>query len=340
VAVAVAGDTVNVLPGTYFEHDLALNERVTLRGVEGAAATTIDAQGQGRVLYLSYIETLIEGLTITGGASGLGAGIYAEFGSGGHTIRDCVITDNHAINRGGGMLFYHRFSAITVSDCVVSANTAGSSGGGLVDEKGDFTEPLVVTNCLFEGNAAGNGGGMAIDWGRVTCAQCRFVGNTADSRGGGFVIFSPSIALVEECTFYANSATEGGGIYDWDDGSGGVRDFDCIRSIIAFSPSGGGFDSITPCRGTFYCCDIYGNTGGDSFCGTDLGGNFSLDPLFCDAENGDLQLDGHSPCLPGNHPDEVDCAGVIGALGVGCGATPVNDGVESASWSLVKNRYR
>ena len=38
----------------------------------------------------------------------------------------------------------------------------------------------------------------------------------------------------------------------------------------------------------------------------------SADLLFCDAENGDYTLDACSPCLPGNHPDGVDC-GLIGA---------------------------
>jgi len=63
----------------------------------------------------------------------------------------------------------------------------------------------------------------------------------------------------------------------------------------------------------------------------DLGGNFSLDPLFCDPENGDYKLDCNSPCLPGNHPDGVDC-GLIGALGQGCGATAV----EQTSWGRIK----
>jgi hypothetical protein len=83
------------------------------------------------------------------------------------------------------------------------------------------------------------------------------------------------------------------------------------------------------------CCDLYGNTDGNAVCGTDLGGNFSLDPLFCDAPNGDYTLDGCSPCLPGNHPHGVDC-GLIGALGQGCGATAV----EETTWGRVKALYR
>ena len=86
---------------------------------------------------------------------------------------------------------------------------------------------------------------------------------------------------------------------------------------------------------TFRCSNVYGNTDGDDLCGADLGGNFSEDPLFCDAEEGDYTLDGCSPCLPGNHPHGVDC-GLIGALGQGCGATVV----EATSWGRIKSLYR
>ncbi len=48
---------------------------------------------------------------------------------------------------------------------------------------------------------------------------------------------------------------------------------------------------------------------------TDLGGNFEADPLFCDQVDYLLRED--SPCLPGNHPEGMDC-GTIGARGAGC----------------------
>jgi hypothetical protein len=87
------------------------------------------------------------------------------------------------------------------------------------------------------------------------------------------------------------------------------------------------------------CSDVYGNAGGD-WVGCIAGrlgvdGNFSADPLFCDAEGGDFTLSAESPCLPGNHPDGVDC-GLIGAFGQGCG--PVS--VEQETWAGIKARYR
>jgi hypothetical protein len=64
-------------------------------------------------------------------------------------------------------------------------------------------------------------------------------------------------------------------------------------------------------------------------------GDVVADPLFCDPENGDFTLSSQSPCLPGNHPDGVDC-GLIGAFGQGCG--PVS--IEKLSWGRIKGMYR
>ena len=53
-------------------------------------------------------------------------------------------------------------------------------------------------------------------------------------------------------------------------------------------------------------------------------GNFDLDPLFCNAAGGNYTLQADSPCLPGQHPDNVDC-GLIGAWGAGgCGSVFVD----------------
>ena len=48
---------------------------------------------------------------------------------------------------------------------------------------------------------------------------------------------------------------------------------------------------------------------------TDINGNFSSDPLFCDTLGyGDYRLAANSPCLP----DYNDCGVLIGAYGAGC----------------------
>lgn len=86
------------------------------------------------------------------------------------------------------------------------------------------------------------------------------------------------------------------------------------------------------------CNDVWDNAqnwvGAPDPTGTD--GNISIDPLFCDPNADDYTLATASSCLPGNHPDGVDC-GTIGAFGEGCsGPVPV---VES-SWGSVKSLFR
>jgi hypothetical protein len=114
------------------------------------------------------------------------------------------------------------------------------------------------------------------------------------------------------------------------------------NTIIAYSASGG----AVACEGataapSLYCCDIYGNAGGDwAGCIADqLGenGNISADPFFCDTDGGDFSVELCSPCLPGNHPDGYDCGGVIGALGEGCGC---GTATTPSTWGTIKATYR
>jgi hypothetical protein len=65
------------------------------------------------------------------------------------------------------------------------------------------------------------------------------------------------------------------------------------------------------------CNVLWGNIAGNEICGSDGGGNFWRNPLFCDPSHGILTLAANSPCLPGNHPSGCSF-GQIGALGQGC----------------------
>ena len=83
------------------------------------------------------------------------------------------------------------------------------------------------------------------------------------------------------------------------------------------------------------CSAFFGNPNGPlSNTAIDAGGNFEADPQFCKLDPDDYTLGQDSPCLPGQHPDGVDC-GLIGALGVGCATTAVSQ----TSWGKIKSRY-
>lgn len=117
--------------------------------------------------------------------------------------------------------------------------------------------------------------------------------------------------------------------------------FTFSSTIVAF---GNGGESIHLEEGTemdFYCCDIYGNEGGDwvelildSYL---LNGNISYDPLFCHPESGNFTLQDCSPCLPNAFP-ESGCYGFIGACPeTGCSCyVPV----APTSWGRIKLMYQ
>jgi predicted outer membrane repeat protein len=149
-----------------------------------------------------------------------------------------------------------------------------------------------VEECVFEDNdAGGSGGAIRVQGGAVEITGCTLVGNAA-AAGAGIHCQPGATATVE-------------------------------RSIIAFSTRGGAASCSDPAALEFSCSDLYGNAGGD-WVGPIAGqlgvsGNLSEDPLFCSADDGDLQIDAGSPCAPVSGRD----CGLIGALGIGCSVTSV-----------------
>jgi hypothetical protein len=159
----------------------------------------------------------------------------------------------------------------------------------------------------------------------TTFIRCIFMHNKAEYGGAIVLDGEPSII---SCTFYQNEATDAGSsIYvdDW----GYALIYNCI---IAFGLGAG--SAVEGWGAELYCCDVYGNAGGDWPGGT--AGNISLDPLFCSpvGQTPDLHLQEGSPCAPFTLPnDECD---LIGALPVQCGTTPAG----TMTWGRIKSLYR
>ena len=355
---ASVGDDVLVAPGTYFEHDIAMKAGIWVHSEHGPAATTVDATGDGVGFDCANLQqgTVVEGFTIL---NGFADGIGQDENSGGGVrcvgsrleIRNCAITGCVADYGGGGI--YAHDSEVDIEACRIT-NCSSSSGGGIwaADE-----QPVRISDCEILGNEATASGGI-LAWGsEVTIVRCVVSGNLARWGGaGGIGCISPSLTvrdclitrneaydvamgsglgvqyssgLIEGCTVAGNLAVPRlGAVY-----VGDLSEVEVSRTLVAFND-----DRALGCAAlqvTVRCCDLHGNAGGDDLCGTSLGGNFSADPLFCDAANNDYTLDACSPCLPGNHPDGVDC-GLIGALGQGCGATAI----EKTSCGRIKALYR
>ena len=264
VDAAGVGDTIKVAAGTYTDTNnhgglvqiVYISKTVTIQG--GYTTTdwatprpsinhaTLDAQGQGRVIYITGdIQPTIEGLRITGGeAQGLGSvpgdalwdsggGVFvitatamirnnqvfsnscsSQFcGAGGMLLAssDATVSGNafflnYATWDGGGMQTLS--SDATISGNVFKENNAGLGGGGAY---------LHMSTTTFSGNtmisnAAKFGGGLASSIGTDMIVNNVIVGNHVSAAGGGLWVYGSSPRLLHN-TIARNSGGDGSGVY-------------------------------------------------------------------------------------------------------------------------------
>ena len=192
VNACAIGDSVVVTDGVYaagglvvygaMTNRVAITQAVTVRSVNGPAATII--QGAGPVgdgaVRCAYVANgaALSGFTLTNGFTR-------------------AIDDATQERSGGGVWCV---PGAVVSNCVLSGNTAQDSGGGAYG--GAFY------NCLFTGNTATFGGGAY----GATLNNCTVSGNTA-YQGGGV-----NNVTAQNCILSGNSAPNGAnwlsGTYD------------------------------------------------------------------------------------------------------------------------------
>jgi hypothetical protein len=288
--------------------------------------------------------SIVQGFTIRNGYWPSQAGAILCHGAS-PTIRDCVFLENRAA--GGGAMYIVNSSSI-VEGCVFTGNEAYNGQGGAIASA--TTPALVIAECSFVENAGTEGGGVSCGWGSsARISKCQFLSNarsglycrvanvvidgctfTFNSTPGlgGAVSTASSDLFVTGCTFFANTsdgAADGAGIHlgIWSSIPSAAT---IENTIIAFSTVGDAISCQVPSTAVLSCCDVFGNEGGDwvSCIAGQLHqrGNISQDPLFCDAPGGNLALSAASPCAPANSPPGC---GLIGAVGVGCGATGITD---------------
>jgi hypothetical protein len=299
----------------------------TIRGSAGAAATTLDAQGVGRVFMIMGFNGLtIEGLTITGGD----APEFGDFAGGGVAChlsndvwRDCVFEGNRA-EQGGG-LWCGGVSTLRLENCTFR-NNRGVYGGAMLFVNSSTTQ--TITGCVIENNISDDRAGAIYGYNNaLNIENTLIVDNRAAGNGGAFYLDIMHPSSMTQCTVSNNVGA--GAAFFLVESPGFVID----RSIVAangsagFVGQGGGTVAIS-------CSDVWGNVGGNGLPpgSVDSGGNMGADPLFCDA--GGYSLDAASPCAPGNHPDGADC-GLVGARGVECGQVRAR----VRSWGQLKSLY-
>lgn len=326
LAVAVAGDTVLVRPGTYPEL-LAMVDGVVLRGDDPLDRPVIDGQGAGPVITASWCGagTRVENVIVRGGAgNGLGGGASLTGSNVGFS--GCDFLDNASFQGGG---IGATASSFAVERCLFVGNAALQSGGAIAMT--DAGAP-VLTDCTFRDNTALAGGAIAVRNGAAPAVTgCLLDGNVA---GQGAAIWYDFLTggTLESCTLVNGAATGLGGIIYV-----GALAAPLVRwNVVAFGGGGGAFFGVGGAAAVFGCNCVFGNAGGDDLLGgTDLGTNFSWDPQFCDADAGDYRISDASPCLP-----DGDCP-LIGAFDAGCSAAvAAPEPFASMSWGTIKAAWR
>ena len=201
---------------------------------------------------------------------GRGAGIYLSYRAGASVV-DCVIEENDATERGGGMECEHQTGPDTwIERCIFRANHAGDAngGGGLYNNE---SSPKIVS-CLFVANTTdGVGGGLAsMTDERPQVLNCTFVGNVAAAQGGAIASRNRTVTAISNTILWGNTALDG---------------------LQMFG------DSATSLDVGYSCIQGWGDTSN---------GNISSDPLFQDADglddilgtaDDDFRLYRGSPCI-------------------------------------------
>lgn len=299
---AETGDEIRIAAGAYtgvtartgVTQTVYLSKTVTLRGgyltSDWLASdplmhpTVLNAQGKGRVLYITGdIEPTIEGLRLTGGdATGLhgapspnvhvGGGIYVDGGA--PIIHSCAIFSNTASTsstggEGGGA--YLKASNAVLTGNLIQGNTAASHstgwGGGVYVQEAHPT----LSHNRIQGNTAssasmGFGGGVYLSSTSADVVGNSILNNVADNPmwgiGGGIYVHISDAGLSENI-IRGNTAKTAGGVYLYgsDKGISGAL----VNTVIAENKAGSAGSGLYAEGVDLHLLHVTvsGNTGGD-----------------------------------------------------------------------------
>jgi len=233
VGIAQPGDEILVATGHYTDVQVRgaltqvvyISETVTIRGGYSADfsawdpqayATTLDAEGQGRVVYIvGNITPTLEGLRVTNGSiDEHGSGICVA--SGHPVISGCMVFSNTALYTGGGIGFSGADGGVLVNNAVYSNTANGSKGGGVSVSQSSAV--AVLDNAIYGNSAAktgARGGGIAVfKSDGVTLTGNAIYSNTVGWRGSGIDLEETTGATLERNVVHRNTGPNAVAVQD------------------------------------------------------------------------------------------------------------------------------
>jgi hypothetical protein len=165
------------------------------------------------------LNLTLAGLTIgNANNAGNGGGVAADI----LTVRDGVITGNHATNGGG----IYAFSSLTMTSSTVSNNSASFSGGGIAGDvpmtisgstingnspTGILGEPVTIDNSTISGNT-----GPGIDTGSITAYFVTITANTGPGIYLEVATVNNSVAEFDDTVIVGNGSPSAPTVHDLD----------------------------------------------------------------------------------------------------------------------------
>lgn len=204
------GDVILVSAGTYAPISI-LGKDLTIRGVDGAAVTTIDGGGtqvlinQSGTSFVTY-----EKLTFANG-SGTGGVFNSGIGNDDFSFVDCTFVNNTGTIAG---VTHQPVQDSSMIRCTFVGNSGDDAGAIRVRALSNSDDGLDIIDCVFDGNTSSEGAGALLYFASNTNVTHRVIGSTFMNNSGvtsGAITHSFEGTVLDDCVFTMNTATSGPG---------------------------------------------------------------------------------------------------------------------------------
>lgn len=232
IVFSLSGSTPKVIHLTSGEMTIPQESHITISGPE-TSRLTLSGDDISRIFFIRAGGNLsLNHLDLIGGytpgfnfSSNNGAAIYNV---GTLSLNDCLFSENHAPNGGGGGAIYNINGTLTINNSSFSNNSAEAkefeitSGGGVICSQADGGRSHVTINRSTFTNNRNNYGGVILNAENcsLTINECVFSGNStysqsSDFKGLGGVLWNSGGGVaVNRSTFLNNKSGNGGAIFN------------------------------------------------------------------------------------------------------------------------------